>query len=293
MNRSVVAIHRLAEQMGLTSRTLRHWESEGLFKSERDTSSGWRVYDEHALSCIRITAILRKIDIPIKDIKSVIANPSLAQLRKVIENKIAEVKQRNAEVVSFQQQLDQVLKFFKQQPEDGFLNLDRILNEMEDIWMSSLQESSVIKIITLPPMRVAYSIAVGTSPEDEAMGPVLEWIKSSNLLSTARFFGGNVKPMPTRAGTPYGYGMCATIPDGISVPEHLKEMVLPGGLFALLESSEDVSLSWNTLMNELAKDRRYKSDRSRLCLEEHIRNDRPDGCGNEYYLNLLEPVKAV
>lgn len=67
MNRSVVSIHRLAEQMGLTSRTLRHWESEGLFKSERDTSSGWRVYDEHALSCIRITAILRKIDIPIKD----------------------------------------------------------------------------------------------------------------------------------------------------------------------------------------------------------------------------------
>ncbi len=63
MNRSV-AINKLSEEMGLTSRTLRHWESEGLFTSERDASSGWRVYDENALIRIRITAILRRLDIP-------------------------------------------------------------------------------------------------------------------------------------------------------------------------------------------------------------------------------------
>ncbi len=101
--------------------------------------------------------------------------------------------------------------------------------------MNNLKENSMIKIITLPPMRVAYNIANGVSPEDEAMAPVLDWIKSAHLLSTARFFGGNVKPMPSRVGTPYGYGMCATIPAGIIVPKHLKEMVLPGGLYAMLE----------------------------------------------------------
>ncbi len=91
MNRSV-AINKLSEQMGLTSRTLRHWESEGLFKSERDTSSGWRIYDENALLCIRITAVLRKMDIPIKDIKTVISNKSPAELSMVVENKINALK---------------------------------------------------------------------------------------------------------------------------------------------------------------------------------------------------------
>ncbi|WP_410770300.1 MerR family transcriptional regulator [Fontibacillus sp. BL9] len=292
MNGSV-AINKLSEQLGLTSRTLRHWESEGLFKSERDASSGWRIYDEHALSCIRITALLRKMDIPIRDIKSVIASQSLTQLGRAIESKIAELQRQNDESLLFQQQLGQILKFLQQQPADCFSNMDLILTETEDLFMSSLQESRLIKMITLPPMRVVYNIAIGVSPEDEAMGPVLEWIKSSNLLSTARFFGGNVKPMPTRSGTPYGYGMCATIPDGIPVPNHLKEMVLPGGVFARLESSEDVSFSWKTLMRELARNGKYKSDRSRLCLEEHLRNDKPDGCGNEYDLILLEPVKAV
>ncbi|NLA86434.1 MAG: MerR family DNA-binding transcriptional regulator, partial [Clostridiales bacterium] len=32
---SPIAIHKLSAQLGLTSRTLRHWESEGLFGSGR------------------------------------------------------------------------------------------------------------------------------------------------------------------------------------------------------------------------------------------------------------------
>lgn len=32
----LITINKLTEQIGLTSRTLRYWESEGLFESERD-----------------------------------------------------------------------------------------------------------------------------------------------------------------------------------------------------------------------------------------------------------------
>ena len=35
----------------------------------------------------------------------------------------------------------------------------------------------------------------------------------------------------------------------------------------------------------------YTPDRLRLCLEEHIRNDNPNGQGGQFILNLLEPVK--
>ena len=71
---SPIAIHKLSAQLGLTSRTLRHWESEGLFESGRDCDSGWRVYDETAVLRIRLTALLRKLDIPISDIKKVTGN---------------------------------------------------------------------------------------------------------------------------------------------------------------------------------------------------------------------------
>jgi DNA gyrase inhibitor GyrI len=97
--------------------------------------------------------------------------------------------------------------------------------------------------------------------------------------------------MPSGADKPYGYGMCASIPDGVSVPSNLKEMTLPGGLYAMIESSDDIPSSWEKLIKYLKANNKYKSDRSRLCLEEHIRNDNPEGYGNEYFLNLLEPVK--
>lgn len=57
-----ISINKMAEQMGLTSRTLRHWESEKLFSSIRDVDSGWRTYDENAILCIRLTALLRNFE---------------------------------------------------------------------------------------------------------------------------------------------------------------------------------------------------------------------------------------
>ncbi|MDF2935893.1 MAG: MerR family transcriptional regulator [Paenibacillaceae bacterium] len=292
MNRSV-AINKLSEQMGLTSRTLRHWESEGLFKSERDASSGWRMYDEHALLCIRITAMLRKMDIPLKDIQTVLVNKSVSHLSMAVKKKISDLHMKRVELARFQEQLEQVLGYLQSQETDCFSKVDAILTETEDIFMRNANGTSSVKIVTLPAMRVAYHTAVSSSPEEEAMAPVLEWTKSANLLGTARFLGGNVKPFPNESGSPYGYGMCVTIPDGVVVPEHLKEMVLPGGLFAMLESSDDITGSWKMLMKALKEDGIYKSDRSRLCLEEHIRNEKPDGSGNPFHLVLLEPVQAV
>lgn len=288
MNRSV-AIQEMSEHLGLTSRTLRHWEAEGLFQSGRDVSSGWRVYDEHALSCIRITAMLRKMDIPIKEIKSVLRANSIAELSKVIEHKVNSLKQQRVEVGLVERQLTRVLEYLERQSE-GNLVLDDILTETEAVFMSSLTEPHIFKIIDLPPMRVAFHIVVDVAPEDKAMGPLMDWLRSANLLGTARFFGGNVKPMPGSAGKPYGYGMCVTIPEGVVVPEPFKKMQLPGGLYAMLSSSDDIGGSWKSLMNQLAQSKKYRSDRGRLCLEEHIRNDNPEGSGNPYYLNLLEPV---
>lgn len=69
--KEVISINKVSEQMGLTSRILRYWESEHLFTSIRNADSGWRTYDEYAILCIQITSFLRKMDIPIKEIKAV------------------------------------------------------------------------------------------------------------------------------------------------------------------------------------------------------------------------------
>lgn len=64
---------------------------------------------------------------------------------------------------------------------------------------------------------------------------------------------------------------------------------------AINKLSEQMGLTSRTLQHweseGLSKNMNYQSDRTRLCLEEHIRNERPEGSGNEYHLILMEPAK--
>lgn len=300
MNKHIV-INKVAEQMGLTSRTLRHWESEKLFSSIRDVDSGWRTYDENAILCIQITALLRSIDIPIKEIKSIIDCMNISKLYEVISNKIRVLDNESAEIIFRRKQLEQLLSFLSErsnlpindeslyQIQEFNRNFENI--QKEDLLMFNYSATDHIKFITLPPMRMVYHIAISTTPEDEAMEPVITWIKSANLMGTARLFGGNMKPMPSGEGKSYGYGFCASIPESVTIPEYLKEMTILGGLYAVMESTDDIEISWKIFMKHLSSHDKYKSDRSRLCLEEHIRNDNPEGCGNEYSIRLMEPIK--
>lgn len=298
-----LAINKVAEQLGLTSRTLRHWESEKLFSSIRDVDSGWRTYDESAILCIRITSLLRKIDIPIKEIKSFLDCMNISKLNEVISNKIVLIDKESKEIIYRRKQLEQLLSFLSErsnipindeslcQIQEVIRNFENTNNRKEDLSMINFNTTEHVKIITLPKMHMVYHIAISDSPEDEAMEPVLTWIKSADLMGTARLFGGNMKPMPSGEGKPYGYGFSASIPEGVKIPEHLKEMTHPGGLYAVMESTDDIEISWRILMKHLSSHDKYKPDRSRLCLEEYIRNDNPEGGGNEYSLKLMEPIK--
>ena len=258
--------------------------------------SDWRVYDENAVLCIRITACLRQLDIPIKEIKTVLDKRTYNSLRGVIEKQINTLRANYDENAGREKRLIHFLSILKKQDsrEITDTHLLQLLTETKSIdnnyhneekIMSNTQNGS-LQFVTLPPMRAVYNVVVGVSPEDEAMNPVLEWLESAKLTGTARVFGGNMPPMPSGEGKPYGWGMLASIPEGVAIPVHLKEMHLPGGIYAMLQSTDDIGASWKNLMKSLADDPQYTSDRSRLCLEEHIRNDR-----NGFLIFLLEPVK--
>lgn len=65
---SLIKITDLSTQLGLSSRTLRYYEEAGLITSIRPQFEKYRYYDEHTVQRLRQIMILRKMDIPIKDI---------------------------------------------------------------------------------------------------------------------------------------------------------------------------------------------------------------------------------
>lgn len=299
-----VTIDKLSAQIGLTSRTLRHWEAQGLFESHRDSSSGWRIYDENAILAIRVTALLRKLEISIKDIGTVLKDMSAQSMYEALLQQSASIDFQKSELTHKAAEISLFLKFIASHIEEPITN--RLLSELnektcntsdcmnEEVLPMSTNNNSTsihVRFVTLPPMRFAYNVAVSTTPEDEAMLPIVKWLETDHLLGTARLFGGNTNPHPSGENKPYGYGFCASIPENVEIPAPFKEMRFDGGLYAMTDSSDDIYGSWQELMSYLNGNPDYKADHdSRLCLEEHIRNDNPKGSGNQYVLNLLEPV---
>jgi DNA-binding transcriptional MerR regulator/DNA gyrase inhibitor GyrI len=260
-------IHEISERLGVTSRTLRHWEEEGLFKSMRDPQSGWRIYDDEALQRIRLVMLLRELDIPIKAVKDILEGDSKEIAVKVIEKQIGNLNQDNLAIMQRKEMLGRCLSAINliQPLQDTFhwiVNMEQTLavqiyskqnlkNQWEEIIMTKgTITSGALRIITLPAMRVAVCNVVSASPEDEALGKVVGWAEKENLIGTARIFGFNTTPY-SPGSTEYGWAACVTVPEHITLPGYLEEKRLPGGLYASLNSTNEVYDSWQLLMGLL------------------------------------------
>lgn len=298
-----VAINKLSEQLGLTSRTLRHWEAEGLIASRRDLDSGWRSYDSRNVFFIRVTALLREYDISLKDIKRILDSGKCETLERTLRRYLDELDATRLSFAGLEKRLRSLLGTIKTLgPELTENSLEQILagipapyageeEKEKEIMLSDTIGTPAVRFVTLPAMRAAYYIAVSPSPEDEALKTVTDWIRRRRLEGTARLFGGDMPPYPSGEGKPYGYGVLASIPECVEITAPLKEIAVDGGLYAVMESGDDIGGSWKKLMQYLHAHDEYTPDSARQCYEEHIRSDAPGGSGREYFLRLMEPVK--
>ncbi len=298
-----VAINKLSEQLGLTSRTLRHWEAEGLITSRRDMDSGWRSYDSRNVFFIRVTALLREYDISLKDIKRILDSGKCETLESILRRYLDELDKTRLSYAGLEKRLRSLLGTIGSLgPELTENSLELIVagvpakgageeKKEKEIMLHETIGTPAVRFVTLPAMRAAGYTAVSLSPEEEAQKTVIEWVKARRLEGTARYFGSDMPPYPSGEGKPYGYGMLAIIPDGVEITAPLKETTVHGGLYAVMESGDDIGGSWKKLMQYLHAHDEYTPDASRQCYEEHVRGDAPDGSGREYFLRLMEPVK--
>ncbi|MDF2921531.1 MAG: MerR family transcriptional regulator [Paenibacillaceae bacterium] len=299
----LTAINKVSAAMNLTSRTLRYWEKAGLFTSIRDPGSGWRLYDEQALQCIRLTDLLRRLDVSIPDIGTIIATGSVDELCRVLQkqlNKLTrmdkDIKKRHETISGLIRSLNRHTAISLSSLEDLLVPLDLsrtkydLSRSKEDVNMESMEvRNSQFRFVQKYPMRTAAFSCVGVEPEDEAMQMVLNWVEQNNLLGTMHLFGFNTEPYPSEHHPAYGFGFCASVPEGAAIPEPLYEWKLPGGIYAQLDVPEDTNpaIGWHKV-RELLAEGEWEYDRARHPgLEEHVRKADLNG----YRVSILVPVK--
>ena len=87
----LIRINEVVDTFGLSSRTLRYYEEKGLLWSHHPGNSAQRYYDAQALERLKQIIVLRKLQIPIKDICAIFESESTAMLIQAFVGKLESI----------------------------------------------------------------------------------------------------------------------------------------------------------------------------------------------------------
>jgi len=152
----------------------------------------------------------------------------------------------------------------------------------------------IVRIVKLPPMRVAYTHAVSKTPEDDASKVLHAWAKSKGFLGnhTKHHFFGYNNPPPSAPDTPYGYECLITVTPDVEAEGEVKIKEIPGGLYAVVRFGgvENMYEMWKYLMKWAAENSEYEFDEENEPGLEELINPLETSV-DKYLFDLYLPVK--
>lgn len=251
-------ISQVSKSFGISTRTLRYYEQLGLIKSIKKEDYAYRTYDEKSLTIIRQIVILRKLQIPLKQIGTILKDENisaalyvfikkadelqgeiqaLSTIKAILDSFIDKLKSSNSSSISLKDNLlsDEMLEELSETLTITKTNFkeEKSMNELNRA-EEKLSELNDVRIVYLPPATVAASHYIGENPENVTSEAIDNFVKSTELYKIKpdmRHYGFN-HPNPTETNPVYGYEMWVTIPDDMEVPTPLVKKHFNGGLFA-------------------------------------------------------------
>lgn len=241
----LIRINEVVDSFGVSSRTLRYYEEVGLLWSNHHDNKTQRYYDAAALERLKQIIVLRKLQIPVKDIVKIFKSESMASLIQAFVDKLENL---DTEITALSKLRNLVDEFLHMMLRNGIKKISAITLLYEEtekrlfvaetgdpITFEKLSEASReasklddIRIIRLPPMRVMSSRHKTGEAEN------LDGDKMQNLFSVYGFV-----PTPglrdcfMRKEANDEWIMLMKIPDDYENETVFMDEILPGGLYAV------------------------------------------------------------
>lgn len=307
-NMDYMTISEVSSTFQVSTRMLRYYEKAGLITSTRREGYAYRIYDADAVRSIQQILILRKLQIPLKQINRMMRGSKEEAIR-ILETHIREMNDHEAAFRRMKHALETLLKLLREGPsgqnymelvqEDMIVEVTKLLpltkhQLKEDTNMSAaennakemVEKGSCVRIVQLPPFTAASYQFTGENPEEAAGGVISSFIRSSGLYEKkpdARMFGFN-HPDPEPGSDLHGYEIWVTIPDDnaapaclVDVPAPLTKKHFPGGLYAAYTIQFPEFWEWQFLTEWVNKSETWQADFHDPalkdmggCLEEHL-----------------------
>ena len=252
---------QISKHYGISTRMLRYYEQVGLIKSLRKEDYAYRVYDESAVSRLRQIVVLRKLRVPVKQIKCILNNSDAVEAVEIFRQNISEI---DNEITALSTVKGILLRFVEEINEKADVNLkllgdeaifdvissltfsDNQIKELkENLSMEELNkaneelmklEDKDVRIVYLPPLTIAAASASGEGCEEKTADVISRFTIESGLLKLkpdARCFGFDCPLGASEIGeNSYAYEMWVSVPEDMEIPAPLVRRKFSGGLYA-------------------------------------------------------------
>lgn len=248
----LIRINEVVENFGISSRTLRYYEEMEILWSSHPDNKSQRYYDTDALERLKQIIVLRKLQIPIKDIVTIFKSENTAALIQAFVDKLESL---DAEISALSELRRLVDDFLHKMLMSGIKKISAItlLYEETEKRLASVEKSEPVtfemlseisrealrlhdvRIVRLPPMRVL------TSRLKTGQAETLDGDKMQNMFAEHGFI-----PCPGLRNCFYRkengdeWIMLMTIPKDFENVTAYADETLPGGLYAIASSFVEV-----------------------------------------------------
>jgi len=323
----LISSRQVSLEYGISRQMLYYYEEIGLIESLRKENSSYRLYDETAVRRLQQIIVLRKLQIPMKQIKDVLNNQNAAAVIEIFKQNIIEldeqitalsdVKSILARLVDgLQEKADIHLKFDLLNdktmlavvsslsfPENKINNVKgnatmEKLNKANETLNKLKRSDGQVRIIYVPPMTVAAHGVIG----EEERKIFEKFVQESGFLKIkpdVRLFTvfhcsiEDLKDLDTQSDENW-----ISVPDDMELPAFLTKKTFEGGLYAAYAGVDNVEgfralAEW---VNEIEKFEIADDGRPLFgeCLDCYhaINGDLKPGTG-ELQGDLLIPIKRI
>jgi len=299
---SLIRINEVVDASGISSRTLRYYEEVGLLWSNR-VNGAQRHYDSSAIERLRQIMVLRKMQIPIKDIIAIFKNQSMAVLTQTFVDKLTSL---DTEISALSELRQLVNEFMQQMTISGITKITALpllyeetekrlaiaqtetLNSFEklaEINQNALKLND-IRMIRLPPMRMITSRLKSGKIEE------LDGDKLQNM-----FIEYNLLPQPgmrdcfMQKETGGEWLMMLKVPQDYNNQTPYQDTQFSGGLYAITSSYfENMDDTWRLLKEWVTGNQEFEADSERMEMIEEILPWDIARSWNKYQQDIYIPI---
>jgi len=303
----LLRINDVVDSYGISSRTLRYYEEMGLLWSSHPDHKAQRYYDTDALERLKQIVILRKLQIPIKDIVTIFKSENMEALIQAFVDKLESL---DTEISALSELRRLVDDFLHKMLMSGIKKISAIpllyeetekrlatAEKSEPVTFEKLSEISRdalklhdVRVIRLPPMRVLTSRLKTGQAEglDENLFAKYGFISEPGLRNC--FF---------RKEPNDEWVMLMKIPQGYENATGYIDEAFPGGLYAITTSfMADMDDTFVLLRDYISGSDHYEFDadaEGKLLRDELIEEILPGdivSTFNQYQQDVFVPIRV-